>query len=50
MSSLLSFKKQKVCGLQDVALKHCIDYTQPIKKADLLDLIYNFGQRNVLML
>ncbi len=42
--SLKFLKKQKVCGLQDVALKHCIDYTQPIKKADLLDLIYNFGQ------
>lgn len=42
--SLKFLKKQKVSGLQEVASKHCIDYTQPIKKADLLDLIYNFGQ------
>ena len=37
-------KKQKVGALQEIAQKYCIDYDTPIKKAELIDTIFKFGQ------
>jgi len=42
--TLKTLKKQKLAGLKDIALKHCIEYNTPIKKADLTDLIFSYGQ------
>ena len=42
--TLKSLKKQKLAGLYDVASKYCIDYETPIKKADLIDVIFSYGQ------
>ncbi len=42
--TLKTLKKQKLAGLKDIALKHCIEYNTPFKKADLIDLIFSYGK------
>jgi len=42
--TMKTLKKQKLDGLKDIAMKHCIEHNTPVKKADLVDLIYSYGQ------
>jgi hypothetical protein len=36
-------KKQKVQTIKDIAEKHCIIYDTPVKKADLINIIVDYG-------
>ncbi len=43
--TLKKLKKQKVPELREVASKHCIEYDTSVKKAELIDIIFSYGEK-----